>query len=116
MKISKEAKKEIRSWALKYAKGYGYPAAPIVIIKGKSPPQWRGKSYCFKNKTGDIIKYPNAYSKAYGKPIYIPSTRRIIVGIEWVKQLELDVIQLKLYKENGRFINRKMVEFIFYFT
>ena len=53
---------------------------PVVFIKGRAAPKVKGTGYYFTNKSGDIIRYPNAYSKAWGKPIYHPSTIRIEVG------------------------------------
>ena len=115
MKISTEASKEIRSFALKHASGYGYAAAPIVMVDGNSKPKWKGSSYCHTNKSGAIIHYPNAYRKTYGKPIYVASTRHIEVGQKWVMQLEIDLIQVRLSKVRQRFVGSELAEFAFYF-
>lgn len=54
---------------------------PVVFIKNsKKKPELKGSSYYFTNKSGDIIRYPSAYSRAFGKPIYHNSTLRIEVG------------------------------------
>ncbi len=55
---------------------------PIRIVKGESPPKLKGRSYYYTNKSGDEIYHPNAYRKAWGKPIYNPSTIRVEVGSE----------------------------------
>jgi hypothetical protein len=117
MKISRQAVKQIRSFALHHASGYGYSAAAIVLEGGRSPPRWEGISFHFENKSGDLIRHPNAYRRAWGKPIYIASTRHIIVGKDWVKQLEIDLLQVKLTraKKNGRLASRELAKFIFYF-
>ena len=56
---------------------------PIVIVDGDSAPTCKGKGWHYRNKSGDIIQYPNAYRRAWGKPIYYHSTIRIEVGKEW---------------------------------
>lgn len=56
---------------------------PIFIVDGDSAPTCKGTRYHYRNKKGDIIRYPNAYQRAWGKPIYYPSTIRIEVGAEW---------------------------------
>jgi len=117
MKITSKATKEIRSYAIRFTNGYSYSAAPIVIEDGKTRPHWEGDSSHYENKSGDLIRHPNAYRKAWGKPIYIASTRHIVVGKDWVKQLEIDLLQIKLTraKKNGRLASRELAKFIFYF-
>ena len=83
--------------------------------EGKAFPRWAGSSYHFENKSGDRIWHPNAYRRAWGKPIYVASTRHIIVGKEWVKQLEIDLIQVKLARSRKRFVHRALANFIFNF-
>lgn len=56
---------------------------PIVIVDGDSAPTCKGTGYHYRNKSGDFIHSPNAYRRAWGKPIYYPSTQRIEVGMEW---------------------------------
>jgi hypothetical protein len=113
MKISLNAMKEIRSFALRHFGGYS--AAPIELEDNKLPPYWKGHSFHFENKSGDLIRHPTAYRKAWGKPIYIRSTRRIVVGKDWVKQLEIDLIQLKLSRQRKKFVSKELAEFIFHF-
>lgn len=115
MKISVKASKEIRSFAMRNSKGYSYSAAPIMIEEGKSSPRWSGSSFHYENKSGDLITYPNAYRRAWGKPIYIASTRHIIVGKEWLKKLEIDLIQVKLSRQQGRLVHRELAKFLFNF-
>ena len=115
MKITREAEKEIRFWALRNAIGYGYSAAPIMIEDGKSVPRWGGSSFHYENKSGDYIYHPNAYRKALGKPIYIASTRHIIVGKKWVIQLEIDLIQVKMSRQQNRLVHRETAKFSFNF-
>lgn len=115
MKISPEASKEIRSFAIKHARGYGYTAAPVIVVAGNSKPVWKGQSYYYTNKSGAIVYHPSAYRKAYGKPIYVASTRRIEVGQIWLMQLEIDLIQSQLTRDRGKFVSKELAEFVFYF-
>jgi hypothetical protein len=68
---------------------------PVVIVNGSSPPKLIGSSFYYENKSGDIIWHPLAYRKAWGKPIYIRSTKRVEVGSEWLlKNLSLEKLRL----------------------
>ena len=59
----------------------------INIIAGDCPPKEVGCSFYHTNRSGDIIDYPNAYaSVGWSSMVYHPSTRRIIVGEDWIKQ------------------------------
>jgi len=60
------------------------PNCPIEIIKGNTPPKLKGRGYYYTNKSGDEIRYPEAYRKAFGKPIYNHSTIRVEVGSNWL--------------------------------
>lgn len=113
MKISKEATKEIKSFASR--KATGYTSAPIEVIDGNIKPYWAGRSFSWETKTGKPVYYPNAYRRAWGKPIYIPSTRHIVVGKDWLKQLEKDIIQVRLSRERGRFVAKELATFIFHY-
>lgn len=57
---------------------------PVKIIEGFSAPKLKGSGFHYTNKSGEIIRYPKAYMKAYGKPIYNQSSLRIEVGAEWL--------------------------------
>lgn len=56
---------------------------PVVIVAGDAPPRERGSGWHYTTPGGDPVRYPNAYRKAWGKPVYHPSTSRIEVGAEW---------------------------------
>lgn len=113
MTISLSAKKEIRSWVIRNLKDKGYNSVPIIIGDGNHPPKLKGNSFRYENKSGNVINYPNAYRKAFGKPIYINSTRHILVGSKWLKKLEVDLLYNKLCKEYKKIISRSLAEFIF---
>jgi hypothetical protein len=110
MDISDRAKREIRSFAIKNTRTAFYSAAPIEVVDGWAPPTFTGRGFRYQTKTGKPV-YPSAYRKAWGKPIYIHSTRRVVVGKKWLHQLETDILQLKL-SEGRRIVSRALVEFI----
>jgi len=70
---------------------------PIHIVEGSLPPKLCGKSGYYINASGDIIHHPNAYRKAWGKPIYIRSTIRVEVGSEWLLN-NMSIHSLKMNK------------------
>ena len=58
----------------------------IQIIPGIAlAPRTVGESYYWTTPSGAICHHPNAYSRAFGRPVYHGSTRRVIVGSEWIK-------------------------------
>jgi hypothetical protein len=57
---------------------------PITIVDGFTAPEVQGKPGYYTNKSGDIINFPNAYQRAWGKPIYHQSTARVEVGVGWL--------------------------------
>lgn len=70
---------------------------PIQIVTGNSPPKLTGRSYYYTNKSGDVIYHPNAYIRAWGKPIYNRSTIRIEVGSSWILE-NLTIKNIKFQK------------------
>lgn len=70
---------------------------PVIIIPGSNEPKLKGSGYHYTNKSGEVINYPSAYMKAYGKPIYIPSSIRIEVGSDWLLN-KLSINNLRLIK------------------
>lgn len=57
---------------------------PVVIVAGIMSPKLVGNKGYYTNKSGDIILHPQAYRKAWGKPIYHASSLRIEVGSDWL--------------------------------
>ena len=88
---------------------------PIEVVDGNEAPYIVGASFHYENKSGDIIHHPNAYRRAWGKPIYIASTKKIVVGKKWLKTLEIDLLHVRLSKEQNRFVSREVANFIFNF-
>jgi len=96
--------REVRSYAIRHNQGcYTRSDAPVYLIEGKSAPHWRGHSFRYTTKTGKPVHHPNAYRKAWGKPVYVQSSRRIEVGREWVKQLRIDTIKVAMIRKYRRF-------------
>ena len=70
---------------------------PILFIDGDSaPPKYKGSPHHYRNKSGDVIHSSNAYRRAWGKPIYYPSTQRIEVGMEWPMHVGLTACVVKI--------------------
>lgn len=114
MNITKQIEKEVRSFAIRNSKSkYIYTGAPIFIKDGNTPPYFKGNTFRYETKTGKPVYYPSAYMKAWGKPIYIPSTRHIVVGKEWLRQLEIDLIQVKLCRQRKRFVHQEIAKIIY---
>jgi hypothetical protein len=113
IQISQEAKTQIRS--LMYRKGYTHVSVPIEVIEGNEKPIYIGEEARYMTKSGKPVYYPQAYMRAWGKPIRIPSTHRIVVGRKWLSILEIDLLQLAMSKERGKLVDRSLAEFKFNF-
>ena len=59
-------------------------SCPILLVPGNFPPVIHGEGWHYRNKRGDRIWHPGAYRRAWGKPIYVSSTRRVEVGVGWL--------------------------------
>ena len=57
---------------------------PIMTVGGDQPPRLEGESYYWTTPSGKTrVRHPNAY----GWPTtYHRSTRRITVGVDWIKK------------------------------
>lgn len=64
---------------------------PVVIVDGDGKPSLKGESYHFTTPGGRPVYYPNAYRRAYGKPVYNASTLHIEVGREWLAKNGISV-------------------------
>lgn len=62
-----------------------YWSIPVVVVEGDFSPKRKGCSYHYQTKGGTTIYYPSAYSKTgWSNMVYVSSTNRIIVGLDWV--------------------------------
>ena len=81
--VNTDVSKLLKKWIREVAGAKG-TNCPIKVVIGNNPPTLKGRSWCYQNKSGDVIRYVNAYKRAWGKPIYVHSTRRIEVGSDWL--------------------------------
>lgn len=59
-------------------------SVPVVVLAGEAPPCLTGARAHYRTPSGQLVRYPSAYRRAYGRPVYWPSTRRIEVGASWL--------------------------------
>lgn len=60
-----------------------------IVISGLGAPRFEGESYHWVTPgTGRRIYHPGAYAKHCRRPgsdpVYVASTRRLVVGVDWV--------------------------------
>jgi len=81
--ISLRHARQYRSWLRAQAPG-AERHLPIRVVDGDQAPQLLGTSYHWETPSGQICRYPSAYRRAFGRPVYCASTRRVEVGREWL--------------------------------
>jgi hypothetical protein len=81
--VNTDVSKLLKKWIREVAGAKG-TCCPIKVVIGNNPPTLKGRRWHYQNKSGDVIRYVNAYKRAWGKPIYVHSTRRIEVGSDWL--------------------------------
>lgn len=73
--------------ALRRLLGYdGDTSIPIVVVAGDGEPVTFGRAGHYETKTGILVRHPNAYRAAWGKPIYVRSTFYIQIGADWLRR------------------------------
>ncbi|CAB4196784.1 hypothetical protein UFOVP1290_304 [uncultured Caudovirales phage] len=111
--ITIKAAKEIRSFI--YRK-YGYCSYPIVIRDDNMKPILIGNKSCYRTRGGTLIQHPSAYrNKGRSNMVYHPSSMRIEVGKDFIKELEIDLIQVSISRKRHRFVKRDLAKFKYYF-
>lgn len=60
---------------------------PVVVVSGNRRPHVMGERWHHVTPSGDVCHHPSAYRKAFGRPIYVASTRRIAVGAAWLRRV-----------------------------
>lgn len=85
-----EYDKRLRKYIRLQADAKGTPY-PLEVVDGVDPPRLAGQSFYWTNKSGTKIKYPSAYRKAFGNPIYNASSMCVEVGADWI----LDVLMMR---------------------
>lgn len=71
---------------------------PVKIVSGNAKPSLKGRGFHYTNKRGQVIHHPNAYMKAWGKPIYNPSTIRVEVGFDWLMEKPMTWNRVREFK------------------
>lgn len=57
----------------------------IQVVDGAAAPTLAGEGWHWSTKGGKRIDHPSAYSrKGWGNMVYVASTRRVVVGREWL--------------------------------
>lgn len=60
---------------------------PVVVRPGDIAPTIAGCGWHYKTRGGNWIDNPNAYArKGWSNMIYCPSTRRVEVGADWLRE------------------------------
>jgi hypothetical protein len=77
------AASEYRSYVRAQAEAAG-STCPINVVPGSAAPHTTGSSYYFTTPGGKPVRYPSAYRKAFGRPVYNASTYAIEVGADWL--------------------------------
>jgi len=58
---------------------------PVEVIAGCAAPEERGHSWHYETRGGTRISHPSAYAKfGWSNMVYVCSTRRVEVGIDWL--------------------------------
>lgn len=58
---------------------------PIELVEGNAAPRIEGRGYYWTTPNGTLCLHPNAYRAAYGRPEYHCTTRRVVVGRDWLR-------------------------------
>ena len=62
-------------------------SCPVEFLKGNQPPRLEGEESRYETRGGQRISHPSAYSRrGWSNMIYRSSTKRIIVGLKWIKK------------------------------
>jgi len=61
-------------------------SVPITFDGQNLEPRLVGEPARYETPSGKPVYYPNAYRKAFGRPIRIASTYRVVVGLGWLQK------------------------------
>lgn len=61
-------------------------SCPVEVIPGDAAPTNTGTGYYHVTPSGERVRFPNAYRRHFGRPVYVPSSRRVIVGEAWLAE------------------------------
>lgn len=63
-----------------------YDHPPVVVRPGCATPTLAGERWHYETRSGIWIDNPHAYSRVgWSSMIYRPSSRRVEVGVEWLR-------------------------------
>jgi hypothetical protein len=71
----------------------------IEVTVGSAAPHYEGETSHHVNASGHLVRHPNAYRKAFGKPIYVASTYRIVVGEKWLTKRRIPIEAMEAGKD-----------------
>lgn len=57
---------------------------PVKAVDGDVYPILLGEAHHYTTPAGDPVRYPMAYQRAFGRPVYHQSTIRVEVGRDWL--------------------------------
>ena len=80
--MSNKHRNEYRRWLRRQA-NRASTSSPIRLVDGPAAPEEIGESGYYTTPGGKRVNYPNAYRRAWGKPIYHASTIRVELGRDW---------------------------------
>lgn len=80
-----QAAREYRTYVRVMAKAAG-STCPIAVVDGDAAPHTTGSTGYYTTPGGRPVRYPHAYRRAWGKPVYHCSDYRLEVGREWLAQ------------------------------
>jgi hypothetical protein len=81
--ISPRHASQYRAW-LRAQAPHAERHLPIEVVDGDQAPKRRGTGYYWETPSGQVCHHPNAYRRAFGRPVYCASTVRVEVGREWL--------------------------------
>jgi len=85
----------------------------VEIVPGDASPAMEGDGFHYTTPGGRSVYHPNAYRRAWGKPVYHGSTIRVEVGEEWVReQCQADITAEELAGIGGPRAARAAMEAI----
>jgi hypothetical protein len=61
-----------------------HTSCPVRVVSGDVAPHLVGDTYHHVTPSGKLVMYPSAYRRAFGRPVYVPSTLAVEVGQGWL--------------------------------
>jgi hypothetical protein len=61
-----------------------HTSCPVTVVEGDVAPHCTGEGCHYVTPSGKPVYHPNAYRRAFGKPVYVASTLQVVVGQGWL--------------------------------